>query len=67
VSREPQSVSIAGECWRFAAEQPLVTEYSVKYTPAMARALAAEAGWCWRQRWHDPADDLSLHWLDAAD
>lgn len=67
VSREPQSVWIAGECWHFAAEQPLVTEYSVKYTPAMARALAAEAGWRWRQRWHDPADDLSLHWLDAAD
>ncbi|QNI84042.1 dimethylhistidine N-methyltransferase [Synechococcus sp. PROS-7-1] len=67
VSREPQSVWIAGECWHFAAEQPLVTEYSVKYTPAMARALAAEAGWRWRQRWHDPADDLSLHWLEAAD
>ena len=67
VSQEPQSVSIAGECWQFAAGQPLVTEYSVKYTPAMARDLAAEAGWCWRQRWHDPADDLSLHWLDAAD
>jgi len=33
----------------------------------MARDLAAEAGWCWRQRWHDPADDLSLHWLDTAD
>lgn len=67
VSREAQTVSIAGECWPFAAGQPLVTEYSVKYTPAMARALAAEAGWCWRQRWHDPADDLSLHWLEAAD
>ena len=67
VSKEPQSVTIAGECWRFAAEEPLVTEYSVKYTPVMARSLAAEAGWCWRERWHDPADDLSLHWLEAAD
>lgn len=67
VSNCEQSVSIGTTSWRFAEGEPLVTEYSVKYSPAMARELAEAAGWRWRQRWHDPADDLSLHWLEAAD
>ena len=67
VSECDQTVSIAGEPWNFAAEQPLVTEYSVKYSPQMARRLVEDAGWRWCRRWHDPADDVSLHWLEAAD
>ena len=67
VSNCEQSVSIGTTSWRFAEGEPLVTEYSVKYSPAMARELAEAAGWRWRQRWHDPAYDLSLHWLEAAD
>lgn len=47
--------------------QPLITEYSVKYSPAMAAALAKDAGWRCAARWHDAADSLSLHLLEAAD
>jgi len=67
ISKGNQTVSVAGEPWAFSAGQPLVTEYSVKYSVKMARELAEDAGWRWCQRWHDPADDLSLHWLEAAD
>ena len=62
-----QTVSIGSSSWRFAAGEPLVTEYSVKYSPEMACDLAEAAGWRWCRRWHDPADDLSLHWLEPAD
>ena len=67
ISEVHQTVSVAGEPWTFSAGQPLVTEYSVKYSAEMARELAKDAGWRWCGRWHDPADDLSLHWLEAAD
>ena len=67
ISKDNQTVSVAGEPWTFSAGQPLVTEYSVKYSSEMARELAKEAGWRWCHRWHDPADDLSLHWLEVAD
>ena len=67
VSDCEQTVCIGSSSWQFAADEPLVTEYSVKYSPEMARDLAEAAGWRWCRRWHDPADDLSLHWLEAAD
>ena len=67
VSDCEQTVCIGSSSWRFAAGEPLVTEYSVKYSAEMARDLAEAAGWRWCRRWHDPADDLSLHWLEAAD
>jgi len=67
VSRHPQTVTLAGRSWRFAAGEPLITEYSVKYTPAAFQALAAEAGWRAIRRWCDDADDLSLHLLVQAD
>ena len=67
VSDCEQTVCIGSSSWHFAADEPLVTEYSVKYSPEMARDLAEAAGWRWCRRWHDPADDLSLHWLEAAD
>ena len=67
ISESDQTVCIADEPWAFRTGQPLVTEYSVKYSPDMARRLAEDAGWRWCRRWHDPDDDLSLHWLEAAD
>jgi L-histidine N-alpha-methyltransferase len=60
-------VHIDGECWRFLKGEPLVTEHSVKYSPAMAVELAKEAGWRCATRWHDAADSLSLHLLEPAD
>jgi len=62
-----QDVQIADQRWNFQTGEPLVTEYSLKYSPAMAQELAAAAGWRWVQRWHDPDDTLSLHLLVPAD
>ncbi|MFM7675246.1 MAG: L-histidine N(alpha)-methyltransferase [Synechococcus sp.] len=67
VSRLPQTVQLAGRSWPFAAGEPLITEYSVKYTPEAFLELAAAAGWRGRRRWSDPAGDLSLHLLVQAD
>ena len=67
VSREAQNVSLAGRLWRFEAGEPLITEYSVKYTPAAFTALARAAGWQPLRRWSDQAGDLSLHLLGQAD
>jgi len=63
VSRQNQMVDLAGRRWSFAAGEPLITEYSVKYTPEAFLALAAEAGWGPLGRWSDGADDLSIHLL----
>jgi dimethylhistidine N-methyltransferase len=67
VSRQAQTVQLAGETWSFAAGEPLITEYSVKYTPEAFLALAASAGWRGAGRWSDPGCDLSLHLLVTAD
>jgi dimethylhistidine N-methyltransferase len=67
VSRQTQTVQLAGETWSFAAGEPLITEYSVKYTPEAFLALAASAGWRGAGRWSDPGSDLSLHLLVTAD
>lgn len=66
VSREAQTVQLAGESWSFSAGEPLITEYSVKYDPEAFLALAAGAGWRGAGRWSDPAGDLSLHLLVTA-
>ena len=67
VSQGPQTVTIGQQQWRFSDGEPLVTEYSLKYSPAMAQELVAAAGWRWCTRWHDPDDSLSLHLLEPAD
>ncbi|MDA0717675.1 MAG: L-histidine N(alpha)-methyltransferase [Cyanobacteria bacterium] len=67
VSRQDQSVQLAGEIWNFAAGEPLITEYSVKYGPKEFTALAESSGWQPLGRWSDPAGDLSLHLLVTAD
>jgi len=66
VSRRDQIVELAGRRWSFGAGEPLITEYSVKYTPEAFLALAAEAGWLPLERWSDGDDDLSLHLLDQS-
>ena len=67
ISSCDQVVRIAGETWDFSCDEPLITEYSLKYSPERAVALAQQAGWRWVRRWHDPEDDLSLHLLEATD
>lgn len=66
VSLQKQTVQLAGRQWSFAAGEPLITEYSVKYSPEAFLALAQRAGWRGLQRWSDPAGDLSLHLLQPA-
>jgi len=63
VSRRNQQVDLAGRSWSFAAGEPLISEYSVKYTPEAFLALAAEAGWRPLGRWSDGGNELSLHLL----
>jgi dimethylhistidine N-methyltransferase len=67
VSRQAQTVQLAGQAWSFTAGEPLITEYSVKYAPEAFLSLAASAGWRGAGRWSDPAGDLSLHLLVTAD
>jgi len=67
VSRLTQSVGLAGAHWRFAQGEPLISEFSVKYTPEAFRALAGSAGWLPLARWSDPGGQLSLHLLGQAD
>ena len=67
ISSCDQVVRIADNRWTFKCDEPLITEYSLKYSPEKAVALAQEAGWRWVRRWHDPDDDLSLHLLEATD
>ena len=67
VSTCAQSVDLAGKRWSFSAGEPLITEYSVKYSPAAFAALAAAAGWRVARRWSDPAGDLSLQLLVGRD
>lgn len=67
VSRFPQEATVAGSSIRFAAGEPLITEYSVKYSPERFLAMAEGAGWRPLGRWSDPAEDLSLHLLERAD
>jgi dimethylhistidine N-methyltransferase len=63
VSRRNQVVDLAGRRWSFSDGEPLITEYSVKYTPDAFLSLAAEAGWLPLARWSDGGDELSLHLL----
>ncbi len=67
VSRCDQTVRLAEQSWSFAEGEALITEHSVKYSPEAAADLASRAGWRIQQRWHDPDDTLSLHWLEPAD
>ena len=67
ISSCDQVVRIADHSWTFRCDEPLITEYSLKYSPERAVALAQQAGWRWVRRWHDPDDDLSLHLLEATD
>lgn len=66
VSRQEQTVRLAGQSWHFGAGEPLITEYSIKYSPAAFLELAERAGWRGAGRWSDPAGDLSLHLLEPA-
>mgnify|MGYP003343769853 CR=1 FL=1 len=60
ISQREQVIRLAGRDWRFAAGEPLITEYSVKYCPAAFTALAGQAGWRPAERWCDASGQVAL-------
>ena len=64
ISRKAHTVRAAQRSWEFESGSPLITEYSVKYTPEAFQSLAASAGWRPLRRWSDPQGDFSLHLLE---
>ena len=67
VSEGAQLVRLAGQNWRFADGEALITETSAKYPAEAFLALAAPAGWHGAARWCDPDHDLCLHLLVQSD
>jgi dimethylhistidine N-methyltransferase len=60
-----QSVSIAGEIFRFGADEPMLVEYSCKYSPEDFARLAARANLRVAHAWTDPDARFSLQWLES--
>ena len=58
-----QSVTVAGEVFDLPAGEPIVLEYSHKYTLEAFGALAESAGWSTLNAWTDPDDLFSVHLL----
>lgn len=63
VSREAQTVRIAGRRFELAAGETIRTEYSHKYTVEGFHALAAAAGWRAEQVWADAREWFAVHLL----
>ena len=67
VSRQDQTVHLAGEAWFFRDGDAWITEHSVKYSQDAAAALTARAGWRIERSWEDPHQQMALHLLLPAD
>jgi len=57
-------VRIGGETFRFDANEPMLVEYSCKYSPLDFARLAVRAGLRVRGMWTDPQSRFSLQWLE---
>ena len=57
------SVTVAGQSFDLPADQPIILEYSHKYTLDSFAALAARAGWNTLNAWTDRANLFSVHLL----
>lgn len=53
VSTRDQTVRLDGQARRFARDEPIVTEYSYKYTPERFAGLLRMAGFQVEATWHD--------------
>jgi dimethylhistidine N-methyltransferase len=65
VSLEAQTVMVDGTPIAFEEGEPIVTEYSYKYTVDQFRALARDAGLVPRRVWTDPQRMFSVHYFDG--
>lgn len=63
VSRRPQTVTIGGRSFAFAAGETIHTENSYKYDIERFRDLAVSAGWSHRSVWTDRDRLFSIHLL----
>jgi hypothetical protein len=59
-----QTVRVGGVEFDFAEDEPIVTEYSFKYTAEAFGALAAQAGWRQCEVWTDPERLFSVQLLE---
>lgn len=64
VSQADQNVKIAGREFAFAKDEPILTEYSHKYTPRAMQQLAREAGWRLKHLWTDPQELFAVAYFD---
>ena len=62
VARRAQVVHVAGETFRFAAGEAIVTEHCYKHAPAALEQLLAGAGWRVRDSFVDPDGRMRL-WI----
>jgi L-histidine Nalpha-methyltransferase len=65
VSLKRQHVTICGKHFDFAADEPVHTEDSHKYTIESFREMAVDAGFNPRAVWTDQERLFSVHWLEA--
>ena len=60
VSTLPQTVTVGDHTFDFAADEPILTEYSHKYTVTSFSAMAAEAGLTLRRTWTDAREQFAV-------
>lgn len=60
VSRRDQVVTVAGEAFRFARGEAIVTEHCYKHAPAALERILASAGWQVRQTFADAEARMRL-------
>ncbi|MGN6314117.1 MAG: L-histidine N(alpha)-methyltransferase [Rhodanobacteraceae bacterium] len=65
LSTRKQLVRIGGETFRFDVGEPMLVEYSCKYSPREFALLAARAGLRVSRFWTDPDSRFSLQWLEG--
>jgi len=63
VSQKPQTVRVAGREFRFAEGEPIVTEYSYKYSVGEFARVAAAARFRVERTWCDEHHLFSIHYL----
>lgn len=63
VSQRAQVVTVGGQRFAFERNEPILVEYSHKYTDATFEALANAAGLCVIDAWNDPRDWFGLRLL----
>jgi len=65
LSAREQWVRIGSETFRFEAGEPMLVEYSCKYSPEDFARLAARAGLRVTRMWTDSQSRFSLQWLES--